>query len=100
MLRLAVVFLLALGSGCASIDKGRYGVASFKIEGTKQLAAARLRTCFLTRERESFSVPLGLRSPDCNRPPFDEKAPSITLWRWPWTEWPTFNKAVLEHRTY
>jgi outer membrane translocation and assembly module TamA len=96
MLRLALVLVIALGSACASIEKGRYGVASLKIEGAKQLSAARLRTCFLTRERNTFGVTLGLHSPDCNRPPFSERVPEITLWRWPWTDWPTFNKAVLD----
>jgi outer membrane protein assembly factor BamA len=96
MLRLALVFAIALGSACASIEKGRYGVTSLKFEGTKQLAAARLRTCFLTRERDAFGITLGLNSPDCNRPPFDQGVPEVTLWRWPWTDWPTFNKAVLD----
>ena len=87
---------IALSSACASIEKGRYGVQSVRIDGAKQLSGARVRTCLLTRERSSFGLTVGILTPNCDRPPFDESIASVALWRWPWTEWPIFNKAVLD----
>jgi outer membrane protein assembly factor BamA len=93
---LYLAFAIALSSACASIEKGRYGVQSVRIDGAKQLSGARVRTCLLTRERNSFGLTVGILTPNCDRPPFDESIASVALWRWPWTEWPIFNKAVLD----
>jgi outer membrane protein assembly factor BamA len=82
--------------GCAGVEKGRYGVESLDIEGTKKMAAGSLRTCLLTRERDAFGLALGLGTPSCDSPPFDKSSPKLTLWRWPWSDWPTFNQAVLD----
>jgi outer membrane protein assembly factor BamA len=93
--RIALLGLL-LSCGCGGVEKGRYGVDTVKLEGTDQMSAPSLRTCLLTKERGSFDLSLGLRPPTCDSPPFDTSSPSLTLWRWPWTDWPTFNKAVLD----
>lgn len=87
---------LLLSYGCGAIEKGRYGVDAVELSGTDQMAAEPLRSCLLTRERGSVDLSLGLRSPTCDSPPFDASSPSLTLWRWPWTDWPTFNKSVLD----
>ncbi|HKP61468.1 MAG TPA: BamA/TamA family outer membrane protein [Polyangiales bacterium] len=91
----AVVCVLACWS-CAGVEKGRYGVDSLEIEGAKKMAAPSLRMCLLTRERDEFGLTLGLRSPRCDAPPFDSSGPRLTLWHWPWTDWPTFNQSVLD----
>jgi outer membrane translocation and assembly module TamA len=89
---------LALGglSGCAGVERGRYGVDSVRMEGMHALSDKALKACLLTRERESWSLTLGVSEPSCGRPPFDSSSPSIRLWRWPWAEWPSFNQAVFD----
>lgn len=90
---LLVLWAASLAS-CASVEHGRYGVTSLDFEGVDQLDERALDACLITRERGHFGVRLGLRGPACGRPPFDASAPTLRLWRWPWTEWPTFNHAV------
>lgn len=89
---LALIGLL----GCASIERGRYGVDSVRVDGMHALSESALAACLLTRERESFALELGVAEASCGRPPFDRSAPSLRLWRWPWTEWPSFNQAVFD----
>ena len=76
---------LWLSHGCGAIEKGRYGVDAVKLSGTDRMAAESLRSCLLTRERDSVDLSLGLSTPSCDSPPFDASRPSLTLWRWPWT---------------
>lgn len=83
-----------LALGCASVEHGRYGVSSIEVEGVKALDEQALEACLVTLERPHFELKLGVSSPTCNQPPFDSSAPALRLWRWPWTEWPTFNQAV------
>lgn len=93
-----IVWLLLAGllGGCASVERGRYGVTSLRVEGTSALDAAAVEACLITRERDGFDLTLGLSSPSCGKPPFDSSSPTLRLWRWPWTEWPTFNEAVFD----
>lgn len=88
--------LLWLASACASIERGRYGVSNLEVSGQHQLASAPLRECLLTRARAAVTLRLGATSPKCNEPPFDTSAPQLELWSWSWTDWPTFNRGVLE----
>jgi outer membrane translocation and assembly module TamA len=98
MLKSAVWLALLVGvlAGCASVERGRYGVDSLRVEGTNALSASALRACLLTRERDSFALVLGVSQPTCGRPPFDSSSPTLRLWRWPWAEWPSFNQAVFD----
>jgi outer membrane translocation and assembly module TamA len=82
--------------GCASVERGRYGVDSLRVEGMHALSASALSACLLTRERDSFALVLGVSQPSCGRPPFDSSSPTLRLWRWPWAEWPSFNQAVFD----
>jgi len=82
--------------GCASVEKGRYGVSSFEVQGAEQVDEAALEACLVTLERPYFELRLGVGAPKCNQPPFDTSAPTLRLWRWPWTDWPTFNQAVFK----
>lgn len=82
--------------GCASVERGRYGVSSLEVQGTEQLDEAALQACLVTLERPYFELRLGVGGAKCNEPPFETSAPTVRLWRWPWTEWPTFNQAVFK----
>ena len=96
--RVSVVGLIGAMSllGCASVEKGRYGVSSLEVQGTEQLDEAALEACLVTLERPYFELRLGVGGAKCNEPPFDTSAPALRLWRWPWTDWPTFNQAVFK----
>ncbi len=96
MLFALIVGWAALSVGCASVEKGRHGVTQFRIEGAHQLDDRALAACLITHERERFSLVLGLGEPSCGRPPFDRSSPTLRLWRWPWTDWPSLNQAVLD----
>ncbi len=91
---------LALGlawcSGCASIEAGRYGLRSLEVSGNHALTEAAITQCLISRERESFGITIGLSEPVCGVPPFDSAPVRLDLWRWPWTEWPTWNRAVFD----
>jgi outer membrane protein assembly factor BamA len=82
--------------GCASVDQGRYGITAIEIEGNEAIDGEAIEACLISRERPNFELKLGLSSPTCGKPPFDSSAPSLRLWRWPWTDWPAFNEAVFE----
>jgi outer membrane translocation and assembly module TamA len=83
-------------AGCAAVERGRYGVDAVRVHGMHALSDEALKACLLTRERESWSLTLGVSEPSCGRSPFDASSPSIRLWRWPWAEWPSFNQAVFD----
>lgn len=94
--RLSFVAALAGVIGCAGIDRGQYGVSRLDFQGMEQMHERALERCLLTVERESFEIPLGLSASECNEPPFDSSPPRVALWRWPWTDWPVFNAAVVD----
>ena len=81
---------------CASIEKGRYGVAQLEITGMEQMHPAPLRECLLTRGRAKVTIRLSASTPKCTEPPFSSGAPELALWSWSWTDWPTFNRSVLD----
>jgi outer membrane translocation and assembly module TamA len=82
--------------GCASIESGRYGSNTLRLTGNARVSEAAIRACLISRERDRFGLEIGLSQPVCNVPPFDHDPLRIALWRWPWTEWPTFNRAVFD----
>lgn len=83
-------------TACASVPRGQYGVRELRVEGAEQLAGAAIERCLLTMERDHFGLVLGVRSAGCRVPPFDSSPPELSLWSWPWSDWPTLNHAVLE----
>ena len=99
--RLVLALYIASGSllGCASIERGRYGVAQLELEGMHSMDSAPLRDCLLTRERPSVKLRLGSSAAKCSEPPFSSSAPELALWSWGWTDWPTFNRSVFEQDT-
>jgi outer membrane protein assembly factor BamA len=82
--------------GCASIEPGRYGVASLDFAGMQQMRPESLRDCLLTRERHALTLRLGASTPRCSQPPFGSADPRLQLWTWGWTAWPTFNRSVFD----
>ena len=82
--------------GCASIERGRYGISSLEFAGMQQLRSEPLRECLLTRERHSVTLRLGASTPQCSEPPFTSADPQIRLWTWGWTAWSTFNRSVFD----
>src|SRR5262245_51067585 len=91
---LAAAIPISLSVGCASIEPGRFGVNSLEITGNQAFSAAAITDCLISRERERFEFAVGLDDPKCGVPPFDVSPVRLRLWRWPWTEWPTFNRAI------
>jgi len=84
------------GPACASIEAGRYGLRSLEVEGNRAASEAAITQCMITRERESFELGIGFSDPTCGVPPFDSEPVRLRLWRWPWSEWPSFNRAVFD----
>lgn len=83
--------------GCATIPKKSYGIDRIHLEGVEELDEAALKACLATGERSTFGVTLGAsETPDCGEPPFDERRLHLRLWRWPWSEWPVYDRAVFE----
>lgn len=94
--RAALAAGFATSLACASVEMGRHGVNSLEIVGSRAVAEAAIAECLITRPREHFSLGIGLSQPTCGVPPFDASPIRLRLWRWPWTEWPTFNRAVFD----
>ena len=89
--------LVLLGlCGCASIEKGAYGVNDVHIDGVEQMGEKRLANCLLTTERPTFGITLGVAPKGCAEPPFDANPPRLSLWSWGWTDYQSFDPAVLE----
>ncbi|MCB9667017.1 MAG: BamA/TamA family outer membrane protein [Myxococcales bacterium] len=83
--------------GCATIPAGRYGISSVEIHGAEKMDDKALSACLATYERPRFSFDLGTNpSPECDVPPFDSDRATLNFWRWPWTEWPLFDRTVFE----
>ena len=56
-----------------------------------------LANCLATRERDSFQLAVGVSPPgECGEAPFSTFYPSFSVLRWPWTEWPLFDRVLFE----
>lgn len=92
----ATLLAVVLG-GCATIPVDRYGVARLEVEGTEAMDEESLRACLATEPRSAFSINVGYTSePECGVPPFDRGRLNLRLWRWPWTDWPVYDRMVFE----
>ena len=94
-----LLFALVLGaSACAEVPADRYGVGRLHLEGVEDLDEYALRACLATAQRERFDVNLGRATePPCNEPPFDSTVRlRLPLWKWPWTDWPLYDRNVFE----
>jgi translocation and assembly module TamA len=93
---LAVASSAAVWLGCASIELGRHGVRTLSVSGNQHVSESAIKECLITRERDRFELGIGLSNPECGVPPFDASPARLRLWRWPWSEWPSFNRAVFD----
>jgi outer membrane protein assembly factor BamA len=93
----AVVAGCTLLSACATVPPNAYGVHSLAIKGTEHMDEAALKVCLATQARERTGLTLGAAGdPECGMPPFDAGRLPISLWSWPWTEWPLYDEAVFD----
>ncbi len=90
----SVVFICVVG--CAHHERGRYQIDRLDLKGQEDLAERPALGCLISRERPHFGLTLGLGDPVCGEAPFDSQAPRLNLWRWWWTDWPAFNRAVFD----
>jgi len=90
--------LLALltALGCASMPRKQYGVESIEWKGVEQMSQEAVEACLATKEREPWTIRLGLGQPTCGEPPFDQNVPDIGLITWPWTPWAVYDPAIFE----
>ena len=96
-LLLAVLAVLAVLPGCASVPKHQYGVERLKFKGVKHVDPETLRVCLTTHERERVTIGLSaLREPECGVPPFDNKRADLRLFSFFWKTWPVYDEAVLK----
>ncbi|HJK97767.1 MAG TPA: BamA/TamA family outer membrane protein [Polyangiaceae bacterium LLY-WYZ-14_1] len=95
---LAVPLLLSASIvGCAHVPKDRFGVQRLRVEGLETLDPEALEACLATRERPKFDVNFGTPTDlECGVPPFDGGRANVSLFSWPWTEWPTFDRGAFE----
>jgi outer membrane protein assembly factor BamA len=92
--RLAIAVCLTIG--CASMPRKQYGVESIEWKGVEQMSRESLEACLATKEREPWTIRLGLSEATCGQPPFDQNVPDIGLITWPWTEWTAYDPAIFE----
>lgn len=66
-----------------------------RIEGMEGFDERALLTCLATHERKRVSLGLSaLREPTCGKSPFGPPRHSLTLFAFPWQEWPVYEEAV------
>ena len=88
----------ALAAGCAEVPAERYGIGRLNLEGVEALDSRALRSCLASSQRERFDLNFGRTTePTCNQPPFDSTTRvRIPLWKWPWADWPLYDRNVFE----
>src|SRR5262245_15591329 len=94
---LSLLTAIGLGSGCASaLPKGQYEMHQLDWEGVDEMSRDALQSCLATQPRDAVTLRLGLGAPTCGEPPFDEQAPSLELWTWPWEPYQVYDPAIFQ----
>jgi len=94
---ICALIALSAVSGCARVPEGRYGVNRLVLEGTERLDPHSVEACLATHERDRFTINLGRTdTPECGDPPFDAGRLRLPLWRWPWSDWPLFDRVTFD----
>ena len=94
---LALLLASSVVCGCASaLPKGQYEMHELEWEGVEQMSREALAACLATQPRDAVTLRLGLGAPTCGEPPFDEDAPSLDLWTWPWEPRPVYDPAIFQ----
>jgi len=96
--RALCAWALLLAAGCAEVPADRYGVGRLRLEGVEAMDPRALRSCLATDQRDRFDINFGRTTePTCNQPPFESTTRlRIPLWRWPWADWPLYDRNVFE----
>jgi outer membrane protein assembly factor BamA len=95
--RLSLFFAFWVVSGCASaLPKGQYEMHRLEWQGVEEMSDEALQACLATQPRDAVTLRLGLGAPTCGEPPFDEHAPSLDLWTWPWEPIPVYDPAIFQ----
>ncbi|MGB0678232.1 MAG: BamA/OMP85 family outer membrane protein [Polyangiales bacterium] len=81
-------------SACASIPRQRYGIERVTFSGVEAVNEHALRACLASHARPHFAIRTS--DPTCGEPPFAHRSLYLPLWRWPWTDWPLYDRSVLE----
>jgi outer membrane translocation and assembly module TamA len=91
-------WVLLLAAGCAEVPADRYGVGRLRLEGVEAMDPRALRACLATDQRDRFDLNFGRTTePTCNQPPFESTTRlRIPLWKWPWADWPLYDRNVFE----
>ncbi len=93
----AVLLVVGFLSGCATVPMDRYGVSSVEVVGAEEMGEDAVTGCLSTRERSRVTFPLGIgEAGPCGEPPFDESPPKASLFAWPWTDYPLFDRVAFE----
>jgi outer membrane translocation and assembly module TamA len=94
---LGLSLLALVCASCAELPARRYGLDDLRFEGVHEVDPEALRACLATVDREKLTLGLSaLRSPTCGEPPFDKARASKRLFAWGWTDWPTYDEALLK----
>ncbi|MFW5876084.1 MAG: BamA/OMP85 family outer membrane protein [Myxococcota bacterium] len=93
----AVVAGALVAGGCSTIPKDRYGIEELTFEGNEDVDERSLASCLVTRQRDAFAINIGRSwDPSCGEPPFDGNRARLSMWSWPWTEWPLYDRALFD----
>ena len=89
--------LLLVCVACQSIPPTRYGVEHVAVEGAETFDPDSIIDCLAVRERDEVEFDFDvLDSGSCGVPPFQGDPAKIELWSWPWTEWPYYDRVLVE----
>ena len=88
---------IALLGACQSVPPNRYGVQSLTVEGAEIFDPDSITKCLATQQRDYVDIDFDvLDAPRCGMPPFEGDRARWELWAWPWTEWPYYDRVMLE----
>ncbi len=92
-----LVAALVLNHCAASIPPKHSGVTRFELHGTQRMDEQAIMACLATRARPRAGIVLGdTDEPRCDVPPFDASRVPISLWAWPWTDWPLYDSNIFD----
>ncbi|MBO6935472.1 MAG: BamA/TamA family outer membrane protein [Deltaproteobacteria bacterium] len=82
---------------CQKVPPNRYGVESVAVEGAEVFDPDSVLACLATRERDEVEFDFDVLDSDtCGEPPFVGDRAKLELWSWPWTEWPYYDRVLVE----
>ncbi len=93
---MGLICVVVLGA-CQRVPPNRYGVQSLEIEGAEIFDPDSIKACLATQPRDRLTIDFDLQdSGRCGVPPFEGDRAKLKLWTWFWTEWPYYDRVMLE----